>query len=101
MALKPTIPNKQPGKVHITPKTAADYIIRAFDLESQGDAVKFIQDPNGSLHFIIPTDILTRAEIECKLIPYFSKKVEMLKVMQDYKERYCPLQPSLFDFEFD
>lgn len=29
------------------------------------------------------------------------KKAEMLKVMQDYKERYCPLQPSLFDFEFD
>lgn len=29
------------------------------------------------------------------------KKAEMLKVMQDYKERYCPLQPSLFDFDFD
>lgn len=28
------------------------------------------------------------------------KKAEMLKVMQDYKERYCPLQPSLFDFDF-
>lgn len=26
------------------------------------------------------------------------KKAELLKVMQDYKERYCPLQPSLFDF---
>lgn len=28
------------------------------------------------------------------------KKAEMLKVMQGYKERYCPLQPSLFDFDF-
>lgn len=77
MALKPTIPNKQPGKVRITPKTAADHIIRTFGLESHGDAVKFIQDPNGSLHFLIPTAILTRAEIESKLIPYFRNKVVM------------------------
>lgn len=77
MALKPNIPNKQPGKVRITPRTAADYIIRTFALESKGDAVKFIQDPNGSIHFLIPTAILTRQEIESKLIPYFSNKIVM------------------------
>lgn len=77
MALKPNIQSKQPGKVRISPKTAADHIIRTFDLESKGDAVKFIQDPNGSLHFLIPTMILTRADIESKLIPYFRNKVVM------------------------
>lgn len=77
MALKPTIPNKQPGKVRITMKTAADNIIRILQLNSRGDEIKAIYDPNGSIHFLIPTNILTRADVERTLIPYFSNKVVM------------------------
>lgn len=77
MALKPTTPNKQPGKMRITKKTAADNITRILNLNSRGDEIKAIYDPNGSIHFLIPTSILTREDVERALIPYFSNKVVM------------------------
>lgn len=77
MALKQAAPVKQPGKMRITKKTAADNIIRILTLNSSGDEVKAIDDPNGSIHFLIPANILTRSEVERALIPYFNNKVVM------------------------